>query len=107
MDMLMTLGTLCGLVALGCLMVVALGVLPFVLTVDAAERRGFSPTRWGGLALAGTTVMLALGYWDVAGDHSRVLLLPAILLGVAPLIALSLLGREQSAIGGTQGAHER
>ena len=103
----MTLLVLCAIVTVVCLLVVALGVLPFVLTVDAAERHGFSPTRWGAFALAGTGLMLVIGYWVAVGGHSRVLLLPAVVLGWAALIALSLLGRDQSAIGGTQGAHER
>ncbi|MCW2544509.1 MAG: hypothetical protein JWM40_2061 [Frankiales bacterium] len=102
----MTLGVLCAIVAIVCLLVVALGVLPFVLAVDAAERRGFSTTRWGAVALGGTALMLVVAYWDVVGDHARVWLLPAVLLSWAGLLVLSLLG-ERSRIGGPQGAHER
>jgi hypothetical protein len=105
--MLLTLLVLCGIVAVGCLLVVALGVLPFVLTVDAAERHGFSTRRWGAVALAGTALMLAIGDWVVSGDHSRVLLLPAVVLGWGGLLVLSLLSRDQTRVGGYQGAHER
>jgi hypothetical protein len=106
-DVLLTLLALSATVALVCVAVVALGVAPFVLTVDAAERRGFSPTRWGAFTLTGTLLMLALGYWVVHGHHTRVLLLPALIFGWAALGVLSLLSRDQTRVGGTQGAHER
>jgi hypothetical protein len=106
-DMLLTLLVLCAIVALVCLAVIALGVLPFVLAVDAAERRGFSPTRWGAGALAGIVLALGLALWTLHGDHSKVLLVPAVLLSWGGVGVLCLLSTDQTRIGGTQGAHER
>jgi hypothetical protein len=79
-------------------------VVPFVRAVDLAERRGFSPTRWGAVQL----VLLALGalVGVMALRHTGLLLLPAALLcWVTPLV-LSLLSEGEVAVGGRQGAHE-
>ncbi|MDX6218393.1 MAG: hypothetical protein QOD70_191 [Frankiales bacterium] len=77
---------------------------PFVLAVDMAERRGFSPTRWGGvqLVLLGLGALLAV----LALRHTGFLLLPAaVLCWVTPLV-LSLLKEDEVGVGGQQGAHE-
>lgn len=105
--MLLTLVVLCALAAVACLLVIGLGVAPFVVAVDAAERRGFSAARWGAIALSGTAAMLLLGFWVLHGHHSKVLLLPAAVLGWAGAGIVSLLAGEQSGLGGVPGAHER
>ena len=47
------------LVAAGLAVLYAVTVVPFLLTVDLAERRGCSTGRWAGLSL--TAVLVALG----------------------------------------------
>ena len=82
----------------------AVSALPFVVAVDMAERRGFSPARWGGLEL----VLLALAATvTYLGWKHNVLLMPlAVLLAWAAPLLLSLLSGWEQAVGGRQGAHE-
>lgn len=105
--MLMTLVVLCALVAAGCLLLVLLVVVPFVVTVDQAERRGFSTARWGAVSIGAVVVMAALAYWIEAGDHTRVIHVVPVALGLLPPLVVSLLDPAQAKVGGTQGAHER
>ncbi|MFN2538223.1 MAG: hypothetical protein ABR549_08730 [Mycobacteriales bacterium] len=95
-------------VVLAVLVAAALGVgftaAPFVRTVDMAERRGFSPARWGGAQLVLTGLAVPVGY--VAVKHTLALAGPALLLcWLAPGV-LSLLSDQETSIGGRQGAHE-
>lgn len=100
------LSTVVVVLAVLVLATLAVGVtaVPFVKVVDMAERRGFSPARWGGaqlvlLALAGLVAYVGL-------KHAVVLVLPALLLcWLAPLV-VSLLSRTDTWAGGRQGAHE-
>ncbi len=105
--MLLTLLTLCGIVAAAGLAGLLLVVVPYVRTVDVAERRGFSSARAGALAVAGIVLMLGLGYWVISGGHSKVLLLPAIALAWVGLAVAALIDSDQHRVGGSQGLHER
>jgi hypothetical protein len=93
-------------VAVLCLLVAALTVLPFVLSVTMAERRGFSPTRWGAVSLAGAALALLGGYALHRLDAPTPLLaVPAVLTWAGPLVLWLLDGSEQQ-LGGRRGAHE-
>lgn len=78
-------------------------VLPFVVGVDMAERRRFSPRRWGAICLAGVLAGVACA-WLLRSAGP--LALGALLLGWAPPAALAVLG-PGAALGGEPGAHER
>jgi hypothetical protein len=83
---------------------VGLLVVPFVVAVDMAERRGFSTWRCGLLTLAclgvGAGGILALRH------HSPLLLVPCAALCWAVPGLLSLLSEDQKRLGGRQGGHE-
>ena len=81
-------------------------VVPFVVGVDMAERRGFSTQRWGAVCLLATAIMLLLGYVVLTHDLTKVLLVPAAAVGWAGPGLLALLDSSQRALGGLQGAHE-
>lgn len=104
--MLETLVTLSLLVVGMCLGGALLAVVPFVLGVDLAERRGFSTQRWGLVCLLGTTLMLVSAYLVFTHDATKVLLLPAAALGWLGPAVVSLLDSRQGLLGGVQGAHE-
>lgn len=91
-DVLLAVVTVTVLAALGCAVLLALTVAPFVRSVDLAERKGQSTFAWGGLAAA---VALAVPYLAVKAHSHPVLLLPlAALAWVVPL-GLSLTGERQ------------
>lgn len=105
-DLLLSLLALCGTVAAVCLLVVLLGVLPFVLTGDAAERQGFSAFRWETACIIGEVGMLLLTFFVLKHHYSKLLLAPAVLLPWIGLTAVSLLSPEERLVGGVPGAHE-
>ena len=85
-------------------------VAPFVRAVDAAERRGFSPARWGWVAAVGCAVGLAVGTFAARGTQGLVrvvLLVVGALVAWAVPLALALIGPHQVRLGGRAGAHER
>ncbi|MCU1602012.1 MAG: hypothetical protein JWO22_2721 [Frankiales bacterium] len=82
----------------------ALTALPFVVTVDMAERRRFSATRWGGVQLALLALAAVIGL--LAIRHTLLLVLPVPLLCWAPALTLALLSAAETEVGGYQGAHE-
>lgn len=90
------------LAVLACAAVIALYVVPFVRTVDMAERRSFSPNRFGAIALVFALMSAGLAY---AGLHTHALLVPAALLAWAgpALVAVLPAGHRRL---GRQGAHE-
>ena len=107
LDLLLTLGMVMLLTVGGCLLVLLLGILPFVLGVDAAERRGFSTERWGVVCLLGVLLGAAFALWVLRGDHLVLLLLPAaVLCWVGPAV-ISLLDPSQRRVGGSRGQHLR
>ena len=104
--MLETLVTM-SLIAVGvCLAGALLVVVPFILGVDLAERRGFSTQRWGLVCLVGTALMALCAYVVLKHDATKVLLLPAAALGWLGPAVVSLLDSRQRVLGGLQGAHE-
>jgi hypothetical protein len=105
--MLMTLVLLCAVVALVGLLLVLLLVVPFVRTVDVAERRGFSTDRWGAVCVGAAVLAAGVAAWVEGGDHSRLLHLVPLALVLSPPLAVSLLDDGQARVGGGQGAHER
>ena len=95
------------------LIVIAIGmagtllvVVPFVVGVDMAERRGFSTQRWGGICVLGSVLMVLGGYLVLTHDLSKVLLLPTAAVGWSGPGLLALLDSSQRLVGGSQGAHE-
>ena len=83
--------------------VVLLVVLPFVVSVDMAERRGFSPARWGALCLAVLAVAAVVG----RRSWGSVLFVVPVALTWAVPGALALLDPTLTRFAGRQGAHER
>ena len=93
------------LVALGLAVLYALTVVPVLLSLAMAERRGFSTGRWAGLALLGVLLGLGLAAVAVRADAPRVLqVVPLALAFAAPLGLWLLQGTE--AVGGRAGRHE-
>lgn len=107
LDLLLTLGMVVLLTVGACLLGLLMGVLPFVIGIDAAERRGFSTERWGAVCLLGVVLGVLVGLWVLRGDHLALLLLPAALLCWAGPAVLSLLDSSQQRVGGTRGQHLR
>ena len=103
-DLLPALGALLAVTVAACMAGAALLVVPFVLAVDLAERRGFSPARWGAcsLAAAGAAVLLAR---TLHGAPRVLLVVPLALTWAAPA-ALSLLEASHARLGGLAGRHE-
>lgn len=106
-DVLLTTLVLCLVVAVACLLGFLLLVVPFVLTVDQAERRGFASFRWGAASSVGGLLMLALTYLVLTHDWSKLLLLPVVLFPWIAFTAVSLLAPEDRRFGGLVGAHQR
>ncbi len=105
-DLLLSLLSLALIVALGGVVLVLLGLAPYLRGVDMAERRGFSTLRWGAVSAAGPVLGFLLALWVHRGDHDGALYAPALLLTWAVPAVLSLLAPGQL-VGGSQGAHER
>ena len=103
-DMLLAALSLAAILVVGCVVGIGVVVLPFVLTVDLAERRGFSTTRWGAIALVDAA--LALGSASLVVKHSALVLLATAALAWAAPAALSLMDRTQVRLGGYQGRHQ-
>ena len=103
-DMLLAALSLAAILVVGCVVAIGVVVLPFVLTVDLAERRGFSTTRWGAIALVDTA--LALASASLVMKHSALVLLATAALAWAAPAALSLTDRTQVRLGGYQGRHQ-
>jgi hypothetical protein len=91
------------LAAAGLALLYAVTVLPFLLTVDLAERRGCSTGRWAGLSLAAVLAAVALAAAGVLGGAPRPLLVGALAVGFVPLLVLAL---RSDVVGGRAGRHE-
>jgi hypothetical protein len=94
-------------VAVLCAAVAGLTVVPFVVALGMAERRGFSATRWGVVSLGGAALALAVGVALHRSDAPvalTALLVP--ITWVAPGVLWLLDGTEQG-LGGRRGAHEQ
>lgn len=101
----MTVASLLALAA--CLLLVLLGVLPFVQAVDLADRLRFSTLRWGLISLMGIAAGALAGWWVLDGGHLRLLLLPAAAVTWLVPGVISLMDPAQTSVGGRQGRHQR
>jgi hypothetical protein len=98
--LLSTLAVAAFVVVIG-LLGIGLVVVPFVLSIDMAERRDFSTTRWGGLVLV--LVVVTAG---IASRLSPLLfVVPAVIAWTVPAV-LALMDSSQARVGGRQGAHQ-
>ena len=91
------------LVAVGLAVLYAITVVPFLLTVDLAERRGCSTGRWAGWSLVAVLLALALVAGGVLSGAPRLLLVPAVGVAFVPLAVLAL---RSATLGGRAGRHE-
>ena len=91
------------LVAAGLAVLSAVTVVPFLVTVDLAERRGCSTGRWAGLSLAAVLLALALALAGLVTGAPRPLLVPV--LGVA-FVPAAVLALRSASLGGRAGRHE-
>ena len=91
------------LVAAGLAVLYAVTVVPFLVTVDLAERRGCSTGRWAGLSLAAVLVAAGLALAGLLAGAPRPLLL--LVLGLAFLPA-GVLALRSDTLGGRAGRHE-
>ena len=89
------------LVALALAALYAVTVVPFVVTVDLAERRGCSTGRWAGLSLA--AVLAGVGLAAAGVLAGRPVLVLALVLGFVPAAVLAL---RPDLLGGPAGRHE-
>lgn len=85
----------------------AVTVVPFVRTVDMAERRRLSTVRAGAFALAFIGLGLLGALVVYRGDRPTVLVLVPLVLTWAGPLAVSLLEEGQVRLGGRPGAHEQ
>ncbi len=84
---------------------VGVTVAPYVLSIDMAERRGFSSTRWGAVALVLVVLMVVTGFEVVKRHAPFLLLVPLAGFGWLTPLVLMLVG-DTSRLGGREGAHE-
>lgn len=94
------------LVVLGVVLLCAVTVAPFVLACDMAERRGFSPARWGAVSLVASAIGLSIAWIGWRSDEVPGLLavVPLGLTWTSPGLLWLLEGTERT-IGGRLGAH--
>ena len=81
----------------------AVTVLPFLVTVGLAERRGCSTGRWAGLSLAAVLLAVGLALVGVLTGAPRPLLIAAPAMGFVPALVLAL---RSEVLGGRAGRHE-
>jgi hypothetical protein len=103
LDALVAAAVVALLVALGLAVLSAVTVLPFLVTVDLAERRGGSTGRWAGVSLAAVLLALALALGGLLAGAPRPLLVLALALGFAPA---GVLAARSGTLGGRPGRHE-
>ena len=89
------------LVAVALAALYAVTVVPFLVTVDLAERRGGSTGRWAGLALAAVLAGVGLAAGGLLAG--RPVLVLALALGFVPAVVLAL---RPDLLGGPAGRHE-
>ena len=91
------------LVAAALALLYALTVVPFLVTVDLAERRGCSTGRWAGLSLAAVLVAVGLVLVGLLAGAPRPLVVVAAFVGFVPAVVLAL---RSDSLGGRAGRHE-
>lgn len=107
LDLLASATAFTAIVAVLLFALAGLTVVPFVVACGMAERRGFSATRWGAVALVTAPLGLLAAYALVAktGLPWPVGVLPVVLTWAAPGVLWLLEGTEQM-LGGRAGRHE-
>lgn len=106
LDLLLAAVVLPLIVALALAVLAALTLAPFVVALEMADARRFSPTRWGAVALGASVCALLVTLLGVrSGLPSVLALAPLLLTWLGPGL-LWLLTGEQAALGGRAGAHE-
>lgn len=106
LDLLAAATAFTAVIAVVAVVVTGLTVVPFVVSMSMAERRGFVATRWGTVALAGVGAGVVLAYaLSKTGLPRPVALLPLVLCWLGPA-ALWLLDGSEDLIGGRPGRHE-
>lgn len=93
------------ILTLGLLALVAVTVVPFVLALHLADRRGMPPSRWGAVTLVAVLLGLAGAFLVRRSTLPTVLALGPLLFGyVGP--ALVALTSPASALAGRVGRHQ-
>ena len=103
LDALVAAAVVALLVAAGLAVLYAVTVVPFLVTVDLAERRGCSTGRWAGLSLAAVLLALALALGGLLAGAPRPLLVLVLGFGFVPAVVLAL---RSDSLGGRAGRHE-
>ena len=102
LDALLAAAVVAVLVAAGLAVLYAVTVVPFLVVVGRAERRGLSTGRWAAVSLAAVPMGLALALLARRADAARLLQVLPLALGYAPALALHLdrgpAGRHESAV---------
>ena len=83
----------------------AVTVLPFLLTLAAAERSGLSTGRWAGISLLAVVLALGLALVLARSDAGRLVALLPLALAFLPVPAARLLAGDER-WGGRAGRHE-
>ena len=91
------------LVAAGLAVLYAVTVVPFLVTVDLAERRGCSTGRWAGVSLAAVVVAVGLALAGLLAGAPAALLAVTPAVGFLPAVVLAL---RSETLGGRAGRHE-
>ena len=107
LDLLLAAITFPLIIAVGLALLAAVTLVPFVLALQMAQRRAFSPTRWGAVALVGSLLGLAFMLFLYRSERVSgiAVLLPITFTWAGPA-ALWLLSGEEAVVGGRSGAHE-
>jgi hypothetical protein len=103
-DVLVAAVAVTAVVAAGLALLAAVTLVPFVLALRMADRRGFPSARWGSLALAGAVLGLGVVLLALRSDASPLLAAVGLPMSFAAPLALSLLEPGQP-LGGRTGRH--
>lgn len=95
------------LVALGLALLALVTLVPFVVALQMADRRGFSTARWGTVAIAGSLVALVVAFVFYRSDSipTAGALVPLVFALAGPA-GLWLLSGDEAQVGGRAGRHE-
>lgn len=95
------------IVALALALLALVTLVPFVATLQMADRRGFTTARWGAVSLAGSLLALAVAVVFYRSDSIPTwgALLPLI-FSLAGVGGLWMLSSDEVEVGGRAGRHE-
>ena len=93
------------IVALGLVLLAAITLLPFFVTLQRADALRFSTARWGAVSLVGSLLAVAFALLVLRSDRSALLAVLGLpLAGLGPLLLALFEGGER--VGGRAGRHE-